>query len=82
MIIVDVKVPALEKVYNFSMDERARVGDLIEEIVQLVLQKEGVQFSGVLEEMTLGSVDKGIQCSPNHSLRDYAVGSGEELILV
>ena len=82
MIIVNVKLPALEKVYNFSLDERAKVGDLIEEIVELVLQKEGIQFSGLLGEMSLGSMDKGIQCSRDLSLRDYAVNSGEELILV
>ena len=29
MIVVNVNVPALEKVYNFSEEESAKVGDLI-----------------------------------------------------
>lgn len=82
MIIVDLRVPALEKVYNLSLDEKARVGDLIEEIVELVLQKEGVPFSGDHSEMVLGSVDQGIQCRRDRCLSDYGIGGGEELILV
>ena len=39
MIIVNIKVPALEKEYNFSVDENARVEDLIEEIAEQVSLK-------------------------------------------
>ena len=46
MIVVNVSVPALEKVYNFSVEEKARVGELVEELVELIIQKEGVPFGG------------------------------------
>ena len=82
MIIVDVKIPTMEKVYNLSLDEKSKVTDLIEEIVELVIQKEGIQFDGILAEMVLCSIDKGLQCAGEHCLRDYGVGSGEELILI
>lgn len=82
MIIVNVKVPALEKVYNFSLEERARIKDLIEEIVELIAQKECIQFGGNLEEMVLCSVENGEQCDKNCSLSDYGIVGGAELILV
>lgn len=82
MIIVNVRVPALEKEYNFSLEEKAPVGDLIEELVELILQKEGVPFSGELREMVLCSLEKGIQCSRESTLSDYGICGGEELILV
>lgn len=82
MIIVNVKVPALEKEYNFSLEEKAPVGDLIEEIVELILQKEGVLFSGDIREMVLCSLENGIQCARERSLSEYGICGGAELILV
>lgn len=82
MIIVNVRVPALEKVYNFSLEEKAKIRDLVEEIVELIVQKEGVQFGGKLEEMSLCSVENGEQCAKENSLSDYGIVGGSELILV
>lgn len=82
MIIVNIKVPALEKEYNFSVDENARVEDLIEEIAELIVQKEGVQFSGNTDEMALCSQNPGFQCARGNCLNDYGVYGGAELILV
>lgn len=53
MIIVNIHAPALETVYNFSLEETAKIGDLMEEIVELIAQKEHVPFGGGLEEMVL-----------------------------
>ena len=82
MIIVDVRIPALEKVYNLLLDEKASVGELIEEITELVLQKEGVLFSGDLQEAVLGCVERGLHCSREACLSDYGIRDGETLILV
>lgn len=86
MIIVNVKVPALEKVYNFSVEEKAQVDDLIDEIVLLVFQKEGLSFEGdpkvAFREMSLCSLDAGIQLDRKFTLSDYNVCDGSELILV
>ena len=82
MIIVNIKVPALEKENNFSVDENAPVEDLIEEIAELIVQKEGVQFSGSTDEMALCSQNPGFQCARGNCLNDYGVYGGAELILV
>ena len=82
MIIVNVKVPALEKVYNFSLDEKAKIKDLIEELVELIAQKERVPFGGDLAEMVLCCVENGEQCGKDNTLADYGIASGAELILV
>ena len=82
MIIVNIKVPALEKEYNFSLDENAPVSDLIEEIAELIVQKEGVQFSGDLDEMALCSLDAGFHLNRRNCLNDYGIFGGAELELV
>ena len=82
MIIVNIKVPALEKEYNFSVDENAPVSELIEEVVELIAQKEGVQFGGNRNEVVLCSREPGFQCARESSLNDYGIYGGGELILV
>ena len=82
MIIVNIRVPALEKEYNFSLEETAKIRDLIEEIVELIAQKERISFGGDLEEMVLCSVEKGEQCNREQCLSDYGITGGAELILV
>ena len=82
MVIVSVRVPALEKAYHFSLEETAKVSDLIEELAELIAQKERLPFGGRLEEMVLCSLDTGEQCSRECCLADYGVCGGSELILV
>lgn len=81
MMIVNVRVPAIEKVYNFSLEERAKVRELIEEITELISQKENVPFQGNLDEMILCSVENGELCGKDRSLSDYGIVDGAELIL-
>lgn len=82
MIIINVRVPALEKVYNFSVEERAKIDDLIEEIVELILQKEGVSFSGNIRDLSLYHVENAVQCGREYCLNDYGICGGSELILL
>ena len=82
MVIVDVSVPALEKVYNLSLEEKAKIDDLIEEIVELVLQKEHLDFKGDHHELVLCAVESGVQMRRNKTLNDYGIVGGAELILV
>ncbi|MBR3007931.1 MAG: hypothetical protein IKI35_01760 [Stomatobaculum sp.] len=82
MVIVDVSVPALEKVYNLSLEEKAKIDDLIEEIVELVLQKEHLDFKGDHHELVLCAVESGVQMRRDKTLNDYGIVGGAELILV
>ncbi len=82
MIIVNIAVPALEKVYNFSVDEKAQAADLIEEIVEMVKQKEGVQFHGDTSSLVLCAVEREINIDRIRCLGEYGVRDGDELILV
>ena len=82
MVIVDVNVPALEKVYNLSLEEKAKIDDLIEEIVELVLQKEHLDFKGDHHELVLCAVESGVQMKRDKTLNDYGIVGGAELILV
>ena len=40
MIVVNVTVPALEKVYNMNLEEKGEVSDLIDEIAGDISEEE------------------------------------------
>lgn len=81
MIVVDVYVPALDRVYNFNLDEDSRISVLIEEISELICRKERSSLDGEKERFIMGSLDKKINFNPDYSLREYSVKNGDKLIL-
>lgn len=86
MIIVNVRVPALEKVYNLSIEEKAQVSDLIDEITLLICQKEGLVSEEdphlAFGQMSLCSIDAGVQLDRKSTPANYGVCDGAELMLV
>ena len=58
------------------------MSDLIEEVVELIIQKEHLAFYGDPEEMVLCCVEGGLQCDRNRCLSDYGITGSSELILV
>ena len=54
----------------------------IEEIVELVLQKEHLDFKGDHHELVLCAVESGVQMRRDKTLNDYGIVGGAELILV
>lgn len=81
MIIVDVYVPAMDRVYNFSLDEESKISVLIEEISELICKKERSVLDGTKERFLMGSVGEGIHFRSDASLREYGVKNGDKLIL-
>lgn len=82
MITVDVYIPAMNRVYNFSLDEDSRIRVLIEEVSELICKKEHSSLEGEKERFIMGSMDRHINFHPDSSLRSYSVKNGEKLILV
>ena len=46
MINVDIFVPALDRSYNFNLDEEAGIRFLIDEIAELLCKKEPSSLAG------------------------------------
>ena len=53
MILVDIKVPGVEQTYDFSLDENAPIALVMEEIVEMIGQKEHCSIAGNKEELLL-----------------------------
>ncbi len=81
MILVDVLVPVTGRVYDFTIEENVAVKTVTEDIVDLIVQKEGYSNQGD-SEMRLFSHAKRMQLEEEKTLFENGVRNGDKLILV
>lgn len=82
MILVEVKVPSMDKSYDFMLDESMPIAAVIEEIVEMVSQKEQCQIVGNKEEVLLCQYSGEIVLNRQWTLEDYQITHGGKLLLV
>lgn len=83
MIVVDVTVPAIEKTYDFSLDENdISVKICIEEIAEMICQREGLTSNDSIENMVLLDKEGRRVLDKRLSLKENGIRSGSSLILV
>ena len=82
MILVDIYVPSVDKTYDFQLDEDAYIYAIIEEIGELIGQKEHSQIVGDIENLMLCTVKDKKILSKNATLSGCGIRTGNSLILV
>ena len=82
MIIVDINVFILDKLYDFELNEDAKVREVIEEIVHMVEQKERTSFTGNITDMVLVDNFRRDILDPDYTLAEQGIDSGWNLSLV
>ena len=82
MILVDIYVPSVNNVYDFQLDEQTPIGTLIEEVAELIEQKEQCKVVGRVEDLMLcRKQDKAI-FPWSKTLEECNVQTGSSLLLV
>jgi len=82
MILVDIYAPSVDKSYDFNLDENAKGSVILEEIVEMIDQKERTALVGDLGDLML--CDK-LNCRilpMDIALRDCGIHNGSSLLLV
>lgn len=82
MKIVEVFVPAVDKVYDFRLAEQASVEELVDEIIEMICQREQCTLAGEAGALSLWRAATNMLLLPNTSLSAYGISNGERLILV
>lgn len=82
MILVDVYVPSTDQEYNFQLDENVSVQAVVEEIAELVAQKEKTILTGSAGQLCLCSRDLQALLPANATLAKCKIRNGAKLILV
>ena len=82
MILVDIYVPSTGNTYDFQLDEEIPVGNVIEEIGEMIGQKEHCQIVGDMAKLMLCTgKDKQI-LHRDYTLAECHIVTGDSLILV
>lgn len=81
MITVDIYVPYLNVSYDFSLDETASVGLVIEEIAALICLKERWPTSQAANQLELYDSAHRKALLRTSSLYESGIHSGQRLIL-
>ena len=82
MVLVDIYVACVDKSYDFRLDNKAIIKDVIDEIIIVVSQKEDIELNIDKENVTLSIVSKKIIMNKSLTLDDYNVAQGMKLMLV
>ena len=83
MILVDVEVPALDKTYDFYVDENAYISELAEKLGEMTAMSEWNETNFENEAgMLLCSLETETVLSGNMTLSQYGIKSGSRLLLV
>ncbi len=82
MILVDIYVPSVGNIYDFQLDENEKIGTIIEEIGELIGQKEHCQVVGDIGRLMLCSRENSMILLKDSTLAESVIRTGNSLILV
>ncbi|MBD5500127.1 MAG: hypothetical protein HDR10_02820 [Lachnospiraceae bacterium] len=81
MILVDIQVPAIDRIYDFELDEEMPVGELIKEVTETIAQKEKMDYDKD-DKMHLYAMWHECMLKDMYSLKSQGIRNGERLILM
>lgn len=82
MVLVDVFVPSVDKEYDFQLSETAEISMVIEEISEMIGQKERTEIVGDVNRLQLCDQERQCLLDRNRTLAQCGVVTGSRLILV
>ena len=82
MILVDVFVPSVNKVYDFQLSETTRISTVIEEISEMIGQKERAAIVGNVAELLLCDRRTQRVLERNKTLAECNIITGQSLIFI
>lgn len=82
MILVDVYVPSVDKSYDFNLDETAKGSVILEELVEMIDQKERTSLVGDLGDLILCDRLCCRILPMDIALKDCGIHNGSSLLLV
>ena len=82
MVLVEVYVPAVDKTWDFQLDENARVTWIIDEIAEVLQKTLRIQEKESEKSWALCDMDEKAILPGNISLADCGVRNGSRLMFV
>ena len=81
MLLVDIQILAIDRTFDFELDENTRVDVLLEDILALTAQKEHILCKNP-EPVYLYGMEQEAVLKREESLEQQGVQTGDRLILI
>ena len=82
MILVDIYIPSLDAVFDFKVDETAKITNVVQEISEMMCKKYKTDLNLPAEQFCLCSADQSKILNGNTSLEENGIVNGSRLIMV
>lgn len=82
MILVDIYVPSVEQNFDFNLDEKASIANVIEEVASLVTQREHCELKEDIEDLFLCDLQRSEILPKDRNLKQCNITNGSHLIMV
>ncbi len=82
MIIVEIKVPALDKTYDFQLEENVPLGELRKEIGEIICRKEQLSLKGDVNDLLIWDANGKRQLLLEKTAYENGLRTGDCILLV
>ena len=82
MIIVEIKVPALDKTYDFQLEENVPLGELRKEIGEIICRKEQLSLKGDVNDLLIWNANGKRQLLLEKTAYENGLRTGDCILLV
>ena len=82
MILVDIYVPSVDKTYDFQLNEDIEISTVVEEISEMIGQKEHSKITGQVDQLMLCNYRTSCILSREYTLKEAGIVNGDKLLLV
>lgn len=82
MILVDIYVPALDKTYDFQLDENVRIAELTAEIAEMLMRELRLGENKNIDGFVLCSMGDKVILDDETTLSGSGITNGGKLMLV
>ena len=82
MILVDIYIPSLDEVFDFKVDETAKITNVVQEISEMMCKKYKTELNLPSEQFFLCSADQSKILNGDTSLEDNGIVNGSRLFMV
>lgn len=82
MILVDMYIPSLDEVFDFRIDETAKVTNIVQEISEMMCKKYKTELNAKAENFFLCSAKQGMVLDGESTLEENGIVNGDRLYMV
>lgn len=82
MILVDIEFSAINKKYDFKLDENTYIVELIDQIGNMIIPATEKDYEEKVKDMLLCECDKHRILELNQTLKQCGIKSGSHLVMI